>query len=459
MSAKDIEKLISKFFVILYFFSVSAIFAIYYFSPNVETNLHSPLVLLLFGILVCMGVVAPFISDDNKVKVFLVVFSIAIPLILFESVMYYLADGVVLRERVFNEQGVVFDRRSITMILDDLRKNGVDGYPAFFPATQLEIITKKTDLFPLSSISVKATVYCNESGKTTIYQSDEHGFNNPSGVWNQPVDVMLIGDSFVHGACVEPEESIASYLRTAGRRTISLGSGGNGPLAELATLTEYVVPMHPKIVFWLYYEGNDLSDLYRESESPVLTEYVKGNFTQNLISNQPKVDLLIKEKLQGLQQELRVRLQKENSLLAPTIGYHVMKILKFNHIRTFCKISWVQFRDYFSNADQILKRVISLAKDRSDNIGVKLYFVYIPDYARGKSDSSFLHSRGKVLKAVRELNVPIIDIFEEVTKKQADYHSLYPLGKYGHYNAKGYKLIAEAIDERLGKDGFVASME
>jgi len=40
----------------------------------------------------------------------------------------------------------------------------------------------------------------------------------------------------------------------------------NGPLAELASLVEYGPLIKPKTVIWLYYEGNDPTDLGRELE-------------------------------------------------------------------------------------------------------------------------------------------------------------------------------------------------
>ncbi len=61
-------------------------------------------------------------------------------------------------------------------------------------------------LLPFGGISLVQTVYCNESGTWAIYDADEHGFRNRRGrqVAGQ-VDVAVIGDSFVAGACVGPE--------------------------------------------------------------------------------------------------------------------------------------------------------------------------------------------------------------------------------------------------------------
>ena len=42
----------------------------------------------------------------------------------------------------------------------------------------------------------------NESGYYSIYKSDRYGFNNPDYVWDKnEIDLVIIGDSFAHGAC------------------------------------------------------------------------------------------------------------------------------------------------------------------------------------------------------------------------------------------------------------------
>ena len=62
---------------------------------------------------------------------------------------------------------------------------------------------------------------------------------------------------------------------------------------ELATLEEYLQPLHPKIVLWFYYEGNDLIDLQKERKNKLLMRYLNGNFSQNLIALQSEIDRAI----------------------------------------------------------------------------------------------------------------------------------------------------------------------
>ena len=110
----------------------------------------------------------------------------------------------------------------------------------------------------MANISNVTTVFCNESGEYIIYDSDEHGFHNPPGLWHKDaVQAVAVGDSFTHGVFVPSEDSFVSVIRSRMPATVNLGVDGNGPLAMLATLKEYAASLRPTIVLWFYYEGND----------------------------------------------------------------------------------------------------------------------------------------------------------------------------------------------------------
>ena len=67
---------------------------------------------------------------------------------------------------------------------------------------------------PFGGVSMKKTVFCNEGGYWAVYDADEHGFNNPRGIWGAPpLDVAILGDSYSQGACVPPDKITAAFVR------------------------------------------------------------------------------------------------------------------------------------------------------------------------------------------------------------------------------------------------------
>ena len=174
-----------------------------------------------------------------------------------------------LESRIFLElaSGKEFDNRSRVEVVQQLRRDGRDAVPVVCPAAtflhqgrQVEIDSRK--IGPLAGISKAATVLCNESGEYTIYESDEHGFNNPQGLFSlDQIEVAALGDSFVHGGCVAAGKDIVALLRQAFPRTLNLGLCGNRPLMELASFREYAKSLRQAVVLWFYYEGNELTDL------------------------------------------------------------------------------------------------------------------------------------------------------------------------------------------------------
>ena len=123
-----------------------------------------------------------------------------------------------------------------------------------------------------------------------MFDSDEHGFHNPPGQWRAPLDLAFLGDSFVHGSCVPSEANMVAVVRRARPSTLNLGTPGGGPLIMLAQLREYLPALRPRTVVWCHFSGNDLLDLRRESEHPLLVRYLEPGFTQSLAAKQEAID-------------------------------------------------------------------------------------------------------------------------------------------------------------------------
>lgn len=93
---------------------------------------------------------------------------------------------------------------------------------------------------------------------------DARGFRNQTML--DRVDVSVVGDSFVVNNYVSAQDLLTSTLARSLDATVdNLGQIGYGPQQELAVVRRYALPLQPRVIVWVFFEGNDLSniDAYR----------------------------------------------------------------------------------------------------------------------------------------------------------------------------------------------------
>jgi hypothetical protein len=87
---------------------------------------------------------------------------------------------------------------------------------AFDDKGKFQELAEKYQIAPLAPRPKARLYYANEGYGLVKYQSDRFGFRNRDDLWNdKTADIVLIGDSFTYGACVEEKNSIAGYLLAA----------------------------------------------------------------------------------------------------------------------------------------------------------------------------------------------------------------------------------------------------
>ena len=342
---------------------------------------------------------------------------------------------------------ILSDMRSHREVVTDLRSDGVDAHP-----TISSRVLRKTGselnfegVVPLGGIANTTIVFCNESGDWIIYESDEHGFHNPRGLWDQEtLDIVSIGDSLTHGMCVESEANVSALIRNVYPRTLNLGRSGAGPLSELAIMKEYLAKLKPRVVLWFFYEGNDLQDLNEEYGSlPTLRRYLETDFRQGLRSKQAVIDrgwrsfvdrtLAAPEEIPREGRTLRSRLGLRE------LRYRVLSLVKWDE---GCILTGMSTPTLFG-------RILRDAKRHVDLWQGDLYFVYLPNSYKRLN----VTCHDQVVSIVNNIGIPIIDL-ADVIGDYPDLASLYPSGlpQGTHYNEDGYRLIAEAVLEAINRD-------
>ena len=123
------------------------------------------------------------------------------------------------------------------------------------------------------------------------------------------------------------------------------------------------------------------------------------------------------------------------------------RVADFQNLLTIKFLKIYHLRKLLLKGDEIdFEKIISSVKDFSIQNNTKLYFVYLPEYRR-YSQKSFDNNRYvKIKKLIKKLNINFIDIHQEFSKT-GDPPQFFPIRVGGHYNIKGYELIANKLSE------------
>ena len=232
---------------------------------------------------------------------------------------------------------------------------------------------------------------------------------------------------------------------------MNLGYLSNGPLLYLATFNEYAKDLEPNNVFFMYWEGNDIWNLYEETQSKTLMNYLNfSNFSQDLKKRQNEINLFW-ENIIEIDENMKKRTKN-----------FIIRLATFSFIREYFKtlklIKESNLAKSESMSDSVneknqtdLKKILMSINEKITIYNGKLHFVYLPDYQRflqKKSEKKRHRRKGEVINLVKSLNIHIIDISNEFEKLNSP-HDLWPFKKDQHYNEKGYKLIGEILFDNL----------
>lgn len=367
--------------------------------------------------------------------------------------------------------GRPWDQRQLVDVWQDERALGRDAWPSVRPRLvykwrRRSLQIEGREMLPLGGISSVPTVFGNESGEWSTFVADEHGFNNPPGLWTAPLDLVLIGDSFTQGAYVRPEAGVAPVIRRARPSTLSLGMLGNGPLIELATIAEYVPILRPRQVLWLYFR-NDLPDLELERTSPLLMKYVDDpSYSQRLADSQPAIDGTLRKAvlaMEGKNDRWPAALSKvgltRRSRTPVWLQDLVMRkrdsswsaVLRLDHLYDGLGVGGDPEIKGLPGEPALFRRVLERARSIVDAAGGQLVFVYLPDLWPLAGRDLDHPERARVLDTVRALGLPLVDVHAAL-RARSDVRTLVPFPE-AHFNEAGYELVAKTILEGLAKLG------
>ena len=365
------------------------------------------------------------------------------------------------RMKTIQETHQEFDTRSRLDVVLDMRAHGVKAYPDVFPmvlfkpSSRMEIqsvlVSQGEEFLPVAGMAMTTTVFCNESGEYIVYESDEHGFHNPRGIWvRKPVELLALGDSYTHGVCVPSEKGFVAVIRARRPNTVNLGVNSHGPLTSLATLKEYGPTLKPKLVLWFYYEGNDLRDLDGwEKNSPLLMKYVSSSFSQHLFERQPEIDRVLKEYLDAAMAKATAPVAFESIVKLQHLRQAVQSFYERRPVEQGLPaelLEHLRHRGAPAAAEDLhlFERILAEAQATAGTWNGRLVFVYLPTWERYRIPELASKDRDRVLGIARRLNLHVVDM-HPVFAAHPDPLSLFPFRRYAHYNEAGHRLVGEEV--------------
>lgn len=399
----------------------------------------------LGAVLVLALLLALRLAPPRRVNLALAVAAVAATLYAGELLLDSAAPGPArMSEKLARIDGLRAQGRAVSPGVEPVRFTWIRG-----PEMPTTVTIDGRPVLPLGGIARRLTVDCKEGGDWMTFETDEHGFHNPPGLWSAPaLDVAFVGDSFVHGSCVGDAENMVARVRERHPATLGLGMAGSGPLAMLAEVREYLPALRPRTVVWCYFSGNDLLDLRRERTHPLLAAYLAPGHAQGLAARQPALDRALTEFVDGsLLPRLRLLTRRRLDF---------RRALALREVRTRAGLALADPYALVPTEEEIalFARVLREARDTVRGWGGRLLFVYLPEWpapARQLGEREYVKGRAaaaaRVRALVREQGLPLVDV-EAAFQGEPQPERLYACPGC-HYGPAGYALAARAILQAL----------
>ena len=318
-------------------------------------------------------------------------------------------------------------------------------------------IQDRSKLIPFRGPFNSNVLGSNEDGIREIVFNDKFGFKNKNDVYQNKIDLMIIGDSFAEGIPFGNNFHVAHLINNRSNlNALNYGVSATGPLMSLAVIREYGEYFNPRNIFYLYYEGNDLTDMMNEKESFLINYLEDDNYNQNLVENSQQLKNFFEE-YEKIFYEI-IDINKMNSLSvnntrvkknSKRLKEKMKDFFELNNLKELLLVGSVYNRteiDY-----DMFEKILLKMQTQTNSWGGNLHFVYLPSWIRYNNKMSLanLKHQKKIKKIVLDLDINYIDIVKEFKQNKMDNVNSFHLGLYGHYKKKGYELVANEIMSQI----------
>jgi len=318
----------------------------------------------------------------------------------------------------------------------------------------------------LSDVTNEITIFGEEDSGMIIFKSDENGFRNPYGSYND-FDVLLLGPSHTESSFVLDNETMHYNLTKNGYKAYNAAIGGTGLVHSLATFIEYGVLKKPKFVILQIIEGASIGRMNREFKNDKLMEYYKKHESKGLTSKKTIQNDTIRNNFNKkilksyeliLGESLGIINTENKSLLTSYFPQIVRAVellkVKFGLVVVY-KGEGVPVCSSIGESRLRLENILKFFQEKTNSFGGNFIVNYLgaTRYDMGGRKNWDNCEYEMVKSLLNELKIPLIDMVKEFDKSNnlGSYFAknFYRKDINGHYSAIGYKAVSDKIIEHL----------
>lgn len=344
----------------------------------------------------------------------------------------------------------------------DAKSNGYTSlyYPDLFGKVERwNNLIHEYSIAPLAPPPHTNIYYCNEGYGQVRYQSDQYGFRNLDSAWDIVTpDALIIGDSYVQGACVNNNDTISANLDNLGYTSINLGTGGNSPVHYAAiakTFTKVKPPRYLVLVFYPndYVEYED-QDIYNEIFFHTDVEYfdpviknASGNpaLSSNLLAlYQASNAMLASPLVESPPAPVRKFKATTNSHPAKAISEAPLanNHFKLDHLKSLGLSMWQRSQLKLPYGSQL---AIDTAISECKKYHCQPIVVYIPNSQFWRPDARASTFNELLKKYSKKSGVDFVDTTDAITAMGRKAYA----AKGPHLSPDGYRLVAARIGAEM----------
>lgn len=329
-------------------------------------------------------------------------------------------------------------------------------------------LLNKYKFIPVGSFPNKKTFFCDEGYGFINFETDHLGLRNPKDEWSKsyPYDIIIIGDSYIHGACVNNNKDISGILRRNGRQVLNLGLGDNQPIQYYYLIEKFSKPKPPRNLVVAFYGGNDFypskyKDFYLNLQKNEGISFSKKHDLHMLGDNAVKfydeLNYINRLEIESYIQKKGNKNKNESANIKSIIQLKNIREILFNKYSIIISKKLLCYQDrcltgsveehFFGDVKLVISSLIKNCNPTNDCNPI---VAFIP--------SSTLWKPGKI----HETNKKIFDKILQNTIKENNFLIYYDSGKYidkkdlknyapagGHFSEKAYKLFAKNLEKYL----------